>query len=265
MKIKKITKTGEIEPTWDIEVNDVHEYVLPNGCVSHNTSSILGNNEACEAITTLIGVRKVLSGEFMTVNRYLVQDLINLNIWTEDVKNDIIRNNGSIQSLEYIPQDIKELYKTVWEISQKDIIDMYADRGAYIDQTQSMNLFLASPNIAKLTSMHFYAWGKRPLLNADGEHELDKNGNKIYYRPNDRRVKTGMYYLRSKPSTGSVKFSIKPDKAAVDVKLKIEEPVALHNQAKIEENIQSFNTQSEQMQEISCAIGDPDSCQACSA
>lgn len=248
----------------EVKKHGVRNSLLLAQMPTASTSSILGNTEAAEAISALIGVRKVLSGEFMVVNRYLVQDLIHLGLWNEDVKNDIIRSNGSIQNLTYIPSDIKEIYKTVWEISQKDIIDMYADRGAYIDQTQSMNLFMASPNMAKLTSMHFYAWGKRPLLNAQGEQELDEAGNKIFYRPQDRRVKTGMYYLRSKPATGSVKFSIQPDK----VEQKIEEMP----QIKFDKSAHSANEEAAAsfsketiMSDIACSLDDPDSCVACSA
>jgi ribonucleoside-diphosphate reductase alpha chain len=233
-----------------------------------STASILGNNEACEVITSNIYVRKVLSGEFMIVNKHLVQDLIAENLWSENLKNEIIRSNGSVQTLN-IPEWIKKVYKTTWEISQKDVIDMYADRGAFIDQTQSMNLFMAAPNMAKLTSMHFYAWGKRPLMNAKGEQEINANGEKIFYRPQDRRVKTGMYYLRSKPATGSVKFSVQHDK--------VEQPVAIKQHAeelisliKQEEEINSFKTPSplqniNDMEGIQCSLSDPDSCEACSA
>ena len=249
---------------WEPLRQDIMKYGVRNSLLlaqmpTASTSSILGNTEATEAITAMISVRKVLSGEFIVINKYLVQDLIALGLWNSDTQTDIVRNNGSVQELEYIPQELREVYKTVWEISQKDVIDMYADRGAYIDQTQSMNLFLASPNMAKLTSMHFYAWGKRPLLKADGTQEVDENGDKIFYRPADRRVKTGMYYLRSKPATGSVKFSIQPDK--VEQKIVIEDELVIRNDQQSGDN---FKVQNE-MDGIACSIDDPDSCEACSA
>lgn len=255
---------------WDKLKASIKEYGLRNSLTTcamptASTSSILGNTEACEVITSLIYAKKVLSGEFMIVNNNLVQDLIAENLWNDQLRTDLIKNNGSIQNLN-VPQWIKDVYKTTWEISQKDVIDMYADRGAFIDQTQSMNLYLASPNMAKLTSMHFYAWGKRPLMNAQGEHEVNENGEKIYYRPQDRRTKTGMYYLRSKPGTGSVKFSVgAEDKNISTVE---EEPVKI-SEEKTREAIQSFKTPEisyeEAAAQLSCSLSDPDSCEACSA
>lgn len=259
---------------WKELMTEIMEFGVRNSLLlaqmpTASTSSILGNTEAAEAISQLIGVRKVLSGEFMVVNKNLVHDLIALGLWSDKTQTDIIRS-GSIQKLEYIPQDIRDIYKTVWEISQKDVIDMYADRGAFIDQTQSMNLFLASPNMANLTSMHFYAWGKRPLLKADGTQEYDEAGNKIFYRPQDRRVKTGMYYLRSKPATGSVKFSIQPDK--IEQKITVEEDLIVRND-KNEESANTFKMvinnnptiMSSAESDIACSLDDPDSCVACSA
>ncbi len=125
----------------------------------------------------------MLSGEFIVVNKHLLVDLVKLGLWNEDVKNAIMANNGSIQSIEGIPDNIKELYKTVWEMSMRDIIDMAADRGMFIDQSQSLNLFVESPNMGKLTSMHFYAWKKG--------------------------LKTGMYYLRTKAASAAIKFTVK--------------------------------------------------------
>lgn len=255
---------------WSVLKQSIIEHGVRNSLVlsimpTASTASILGNTEACEAITSNIFVRKVLSGEFMIVNKYLVQDLINENLWNENLKNEIIRNNGSVQGLN-VPEWIKSVYKTTWEVSQKDVIDMYADRGAFIDQTQSMNLFMAAPNMAKLTSMHFYAWGKRPLMNAQGEQEVDEKGEKIFYRPQDRRVKTGMYYLRSKPATGSVKFSQQPDK--------LEQPVAIKQQAeeiiskiKQEEAINSFKAPILDigMNDIACSLDSPENCESCSS
>ncbi|MGY6558431.1 MAG: ribonucleoside-diphosphate reductase subunit alpha [Nitritalea sp.] len=147
-----------------------------------STSQILGNNECFEPYTSNIYTRRTLSGEFIVVNKHLLKDLIRLNLWNDTMKNKLIAANGSVQNISSIPQNIKDLYKTVWEISQKVIIDMAADRGAYICQSQSMNLFLQDPNFGKLTSMHFYAW---------------KSG-----------LKTGMYYLRSQAATSAIQFTV---------------------------------------------------------
>ncbi len=148
-----------------------------------STSQILGNNEAFEPYTSNIYTRRVLSGEFIVVNKHLLEDLVQLGLWSEDLKDAIMRNNGSIQSIDGIPQELKELYKTVWELSMKDIIDMSRHRGYFIDQSQSLNLFMENANNAKLTSMHFYAW---------------KSG-----------LKTGMYYLRTKSAVDAIKFTLK--------------------------------------------------------
>ncbi len=152
-----------------------------------STSQILGNNECFEPYTSNIYTRRVLSGQFMVVNKHLLKDLIDLGVWNEEMKNAIIANNGSIQSIEGIPQETKDLYKTAWEIKQRAIIDMAADRGAFIDQSQSLNLFMESPNYKKLTSAHFYAW--------------------------EKGLKTGMYYLRSRPAVDPIKFTVDAQKA----------------------------------------------------
>jgi ribonucleoside-diphosphate reductase alpha chain len=147
-----------------------------------STSQILGNNEAFEPYTSNIYTRRVLSGEFIVVNKHLLEDLVHLGLWNNEMKEDIMRANGSIQHIESIPQDLKELYKTVWELSMKDIIDMARHRGYFIDQSQSLNLFMKDPDYAKLTSMHFYAW---------------KSG-----------LKTGMYYLRTKSAVNAIQFTL---------------------------------------------------------
>ncbi len=147
-----------------------------------STSQILGNNECFEPYTSNIYVRRVLSGEFVVVNKHLLKDLVALNLWNDEMKNNIIQHNGSVQQIEGIPAEIKDIYKTVWEIKQRAIIDMAADRGAYICQSQSLNLFIDSPNTSKLTSMHFYAWKKG--------------------------LKTGMYYLRTKAASQAVQFTV---------------------------------------------------------
>ena len=157
-----------------------------------STSQILGNNECFEPYTSNIYTRRVLSGEFIVVNKHLLEDLVNLGLWNEDVKQELMRANGSIQGIESIPEDIKELYKTVWELSMKDIIDMSRHRGYFIDQSQSLNLFMEGATMAKLTSMHFYAW---------------KSG-----------LKTGMYYLRTKSAVDAIKFTVTQKKKKAEVK-----------------------------------------------
>ncbi|MEP7277298.1 MAG: ribonucleoside-diphosphate reductase subunit alpha [Bacteroidota bacterium] len=147
-----------------------------------STSQILGNNECFEPYTSNIYVRRVLSGEFVIVNKHLLKDLVALNLWNDEMKNRIIQHNGSVQHIDGIPHDIKAIYKTVWEIKQRAIIDMAADRGAYICQSQSLNLFIDAPSSSKLTSMHFYAWKKG--------------------------LKTGMYYLRTKAASQAVQFTV---------------------------------------------------------
>jgi len=165
-----------------------------------STSQILGNNECFEPYTSNIYTRRTLSGEFIVVNKHLMKDLIRLGLWNDSMKNRLIAANGSVQNLPDVPQNIKDIYKTVWEISQKIIIDMAADRGAYICQSQSMNVFLQEPNFGKLTSMHFYAWKKG--------------------------LKTGMYYLRSKAATSAIQFTVDKsqlDNAPVNAKISIDE------------------------------------------
>jgi ribonucleoside-diphosphate reductase alpha chain len=180
-----------VEPSlrwdWDRLKKEIKAHGLRNSLLlapmpTASTSQILGNNECFEAFTSNIYSRRVLSGEFVVVNKYLLEDLIQLGLWNENMKNRLIAANGSIQDFEEIPQEIRELYKTTWEISQKVIIDMAADRGAFICQSQSMNLFVEDANFGKLTSMHFYAWQKG--------------------------LKTGMYYLRTKAATDAIKFTV---------------------------------------------------------
>ena len=172
---------------WDSLRKEVMEHGVRNSLLlapmpTASTSQILGNNECFEPYTSNIYSRRVLSGEFIIINKHLLKDLISLGLWNNDMKNRIIAANGSIQKINEIPDDIKELYKTVWEIKQRNLIDMAADRGAFICQSQSLNLFVDSPSISKLTSMHFYGWKKG--------------------------LKTGMYYLRSQAATQAVQFTI---------------------------------------------------------
>ncbi|MCJ7467665.1 MAG: ribonucleoside-diphosphate reductase subunit alpha [Maribacter sp.] len=166
----------------DVKKNGVRNSLLVAPMPTASTSQILGNNECFEPYTSNIYTRRVLSGEFIVVNKHLLEDLVQLGLWNENMKQELMRANGSIQHIETIPHDIRELYKTVWELSMKDIIDMSRQRGYFIDQSQSLNLFMENANYAKLTSMHFYAW---------------KSG-----------LKTGMYYLRTKAAVDAIKFTL---------------------------------------------------------
>ena len=166
----------------DVKEHGVRNSLLVAPMPTASTSQILGNNECFEPYTSNIYSRRTLSGEFVVVNKHLLKDLIGLGLWNEDMKERLIAANGSIQSIDEIPNDLKALYKTTWEISQRVIIDMAADRGAFICQSQSMNLFVQSPTFGKLSSMHFYAW--------------------------ESGLKTGMYYLRSKAAVDPIKFTL---------------------------------------------------------
>ena len=166
----------------DVMNHGVRNSLLVAPMPTASTSQILGNNECFEPFTSNIYTRRVLSGEFIVVNKYLLRDLVNRGLWNTAMKDRIITANGSIQDIAEIPAELKELYKTVWEIKMRSIIDMAADRGAYVCQSQSLNLFINAPNASKLTSMHFYAWKKG--------------------------LKTGMYYLRTQAASQAVKFTV---------------------------------------------------------
>ncbi|MFM1884234.1 MAG: hypothetical protein RL168_418, partial [Bacteroidota bacterium] len=200
-----------------------------------STSQILGNNECFEPYTSNLYTRRVLSGEFIVVNKHLLVDLVKLGLWNEDVKNAIMANNGSIQSIEGIPDNIKELYKTVWEMSMRDIIDMAADRGMFIDQSQSLNLFVESPNMGKLTSMHFYAWKKG--------------------------LKTGMYYLRTKAASAAIKFTVKKKADALPGQEEAFEgmPAASSAAAVSVEPSKVYTAE----EALACSLDNPDACEAC--
>ena len=190
---------------WDALRKEVMEHGVRNSLLlapmpTASTSQILGNNECFEPYTSNIYNRRVLSGEFAVVNKHLLKDLGKLNLWNDSMKQRIIAANGSVQNIEEIPADLKEIYKTVWEIKQKNVIDMSADRGAYICQSQSLNLFVEQPNFAKLSSMHFYTWKKG--------------------------LKTGMYYLRTKAASDAIKFTVD---AAVLSKTKDDADAAVAN------------------------------------
>lgn len=169
----------------EVKKHGVRNSLLVAPMPTASTSQILGNNECFEPYTSNIYSRRVLSGEFVIVNKHLLNDLVKEGLWNEDLKNMLIANNGSVQNLP-VPQRIKDLYKTAWEISQKAIIDMAADRGAFICQSQSLNVFISDANFGKLTSMHFYGWRKG--------------------------LKTGMYYLRTKSAVDAIKFTVDTEK-----------------------------------------------------
>jgi len=196
-------KDEDLSGRWDWE--GLRKQVLKNGVRNSllvapmptaSTSQILGNNECFEPYTSNLYTRRVLSGEFIVVNKHLLHDLVERGLWNEAMKQELMRANGSVQHIEGIPEDLKELYKTAWELSMKDIIDMSRQRGYFIDQSQSLNLFMENANFSKLTSMHFYAW---------------KSG-----------LKTGMYYLRTKAATDAIKFTLDNTKKSAPVEVAAE-------------------------------------------
>lgn len=213
---------------WDKLREEIIEFGVRNSLTTctmptASTASILGNEASAEAQTSNMYTRGVLSGTFIIVNKYLVKELVKKGIWSDEVRRKIINENGSVQNIPEIPTNIKEIFKTVYEVKQKDVIDMAADRGAFIDQTQSMNIFMDSPTFGKLTSMHFYGWGRRKLLKdengeiilpkgADNEVIYDKEGNPRFYRNKKSSLKTGIYYLRNKAAGDAVKFTVQNDK-----------------------------------------------------
>ncbi|MBC7412401.1 MAG: ribonucleoside-diphosphate reductase subunit alpha [Bacteroidia bacterium] len=245
---------------WDILKEEVLKYGVRNSLLlapmpTASTSQILGNNECFEPFTSNIYKRGTLSGEFMVVNKYLLKDLVKLGLWNDNLKNQIIVGNGSVQHIDEIPSNLKELYKTVWEIKQKTVIDMAADRGAYICQSQSMNLFVENVNAAKLTSMHFYSW--------------------------EKGLKTGMYYLRTKAATDAIKFTADTSAAALKgtttttastvsaatsaISNTVVTPNATLAQVRIEAYTQNTitNQYNQNMDNISCSLDNPDACEAC--
>jgi ribonucleoside-diphosphate reductase alpha subunit len=180
-----VTPTNRWE--WDVLKEEVKQYGVRNSLLlapmpTASTAQILGNNECFEPYTSNIYTRRVLSGEFIIVNKHLLKDLVKAGLWNKDMRQKIMQANGSVQNINEVPQNLKDLYKTAWEISQKAIIDQAADRGAYICQSQSLNIFMENANFGKLTSMHFYGW--------------------------EKGLKTGMYYLRTKAATDAIKFTV---------------------------------------------------------
>jgi ribonucleoside-diphosphate reductase alpha chain len=235
---------------WEKLKQEVKQYGVRNSLLvapmpTASTSQILGNNECFEPYTSNIYTRRTLSGEFIVANKHLMKDLINAGLWSENMRQKLISTNGSVQAIPEIPQHLKDIYKTVWEISQKAIIDMSADRGAYICQSQSLNIHLTDPNFGKLTSMHFYAWKKG--------------------------LKTGMYYLRSTAAADAIKFTL--DKSAIkepatntsSVKSTVAEPVV----AMTKESQQSLQYEhpiadyDQKRADMTCSLDNPDACEAC--
>jgi len=200
-----VTPTNRWE--WDVLKEEVKKYGVRNSLLlapmpTASTAQILGNNECFEPYTSNIYTRRVLSGEFIIVNKHLLKDLVKAGLWNKEMRQNIIAANGSIQNIHEIPQNLKDLYKTAWEISQKSIIEQAADRGAYICQSQSLNIFMENANFGKLTSMHFYGW--------------------------EKGLKTGMYYLRTKAATDAIKFTVEKT-----VAVEIPAEIALDQQAAI--------------------------------
>lgn len=243
---------------WDVLKEEVKTHGVRNSLLlapmpTASTSQILGNNECFEPYTSNIYSRRVLSGEFVIVNKHLLKDLVKLGIWNDSLKNKIIIANGSVQNINEIPDNVKALYKTVWEISQKVIINMAADRGAYICQSQSLNLFVQDANFAKLSSMHFYGW---------------KAG-----------LKTGMYYLRTKAAADAIKFTV--DSVAKEIPsvesttsttvvevLGNEDVLIIERQQQISNERQAIleaeaQKAAEIAAQLSCSLDNPDACEAC--
>jgi len=227
----------------EVKKNGVRNSLLVAPMPTASTSQILGNNECFEPYTSNCYTRRTLSGEFIMANKHLMRDLISLGLWSENMRQKLISTNGSVQSIAEIPQNIKDIYKTVWEISQKAIIDMSADRGAYICQSQSLNIHLTNANFGKLTSMHFYAWKKG--------------------------LKTGMYYLRTNAAVDAIKFTL--DKSAISTPA-VAEPVAVAQTEQVLQSVvvasQVSTTQQtldyeQKMSDMACSLDNPDACEAC--
>ena len=231
----KVTPSPRWE--WDVLREEIQKYGVRNSLLlapmpTASTSQILGNNECFEPYTSNIYTRRVLSGEFVVVNKHLLRDLVKLGIWNDNLKNKIIAANGSVQGIPEIPDNIKELYKTVWEIKQRTIIDMAADRGAYIDQSQSLNLFIQDANFAKMSSAHFYSWKKG--------------------------LKTGMYYLRTKAAADAIKFTV--DQSALAQPTFV---LGNEDQLLVDRGQGHVLSYEEQQAQLTCSLDDPENCEAC--
>ena len=223
----------------EVKKNGVRNSLLLAPMPTASTSQILGNNECFEPYTSNIYSRRTLSGDFIIANKHLMRDLIELGLWDDTMRQKLIAANGSIQAIPEIPQHIKDIYKTVWEISQKAIIDMSADRGAYICQSQSLNIHITDPNFGKLTSMHFYAWKKG--------------------------LKTGMYYLRSTAAADAIKFTI-DRRTTKDQPEEVAAKIGATTQVAANEPIVAYASKEDLDQkrsDIACSLDNPDECEAC--
>jgi ribonucleoside-diphosphate reductase alpha chain len=215
----------------EVKQHGVRNSLLLAPMPTASTSQILGNNECFEPYTSNLYTRRTLSGDFILVNKHLMKDLMAEGLWNESMRQKLIASNGSVQNIAEIPQNLKDIYKTVWEISQKAIIDMAADRGAFICQSQSLNIHIKDPNFGKLTSMHFYAWKKG--------------------------LKTGMYYLRSTAAADAIKFTL--DKTA------IQQPEQSENAASAvqPEASQQVMEYDQKRSDMACSLDNPEACEAC--
>jgi ribonucleoside-diphosphate reductase alpha chain len=232
-----VTPTDRWE--WSVLKEEITKYGMRNSLLlapmpTASTAQILGNNECFEPYTTNIYSRRTLAGEFIVVNKHLLKDLVNLGLWNDNLKNKLMSTSGSVQNIDEIPDNLKALYKTAWEISQRVVIDMAADRGAYICQSQSLNIFMENANFGKLTSMHFYAW--------------------------EKGLKTGMYYLRTKAATDAIKFTV--DKSQLS---KPKAEVVIESApVSVSMNITPDTLSQKNVDAIACSIDNPDSCESCS-
>ncbi|HMP98357.1 MAG TPA: ribonucleoside-diphosphate reductase subunit alpha [Cyclobacteriaceae bacterium] len=217
----------------EVKQNGVRNSLLLAPMPTASTSQILGNNECFEPYTSNLYTRRTLSGDFILVNKHLMNDLIEQGLWNETMRQKLIASNGSVQNIPEIPQHIKDIYKTTWEISQKIILDMAADRGAYICQSQSLNIHISNPNFGKLTSMHFYAWKKG--------------------------LKTGMYYLRTNAATDAIQFTLNKEAIA--------EPALHGEKQEVKQAEMAFSGANELDQkraDMACSLDNPDACESCS-
>jgi len=227
-----VTPTNRWE--WGVLKEEIMKYGMRNSLLmapmpTASTAQILGNNECFEPYTTNIYSRRTLAGEFIVVNKHLLKDLVNLGIWNDGLKNKLLAANGSVQNIEEIPANLKALYKTAWELSQRVVVDMSADRGAYICQSQSLNVFMENANYGKLTSMHFYAW--------------------------EKGLKTGMYYLRTKAATDAIKFTVNKEQ--------LQQPTE-NAASQAEVTLDSIKVEQKNQDAIACSLDNPEGCESCS-
>jgi ribonucleoside-diphosphate reductase alpha chain len=235
-----VTPTARWE--WDILKEEIKQHGLRNSLLlapmpTASTAQVLGNNECFEPYTSNIYTRRTLSGEFIIVNKHLLHDLNRLGLWNDDMKNRIIAANGSIQNIPDIPENLKALYRTAWEIPQRSIVDMSADRGAFICQSQSLNVFMENVNTAKLTSMHFYAW--------------------------EKGLKTGMYYLRTKAATDAIQFTVDKSYKQKTQPAQVAAPAAVPVAEAVASSTSGYALSERDAAALACSLDNPDSCEMC--